>query len=128
LKSDWVPVIEAAIAGRLNTVEIEWDRRVALGVVMASHNYPAEPRLGDIIQGLPTQGNRTADDHFVFHAGTEIKDKQCVTSGGRVLCVTALGDSTRVAQQKAYEVADQIKFDGMQMRRDIGHLAINRKK
>jgi phosphoribosylamine---glycine ligase len=128
MKSDWVPVVEAAIMGRLDTVEIEWDRRVALGVVMASHNYPDEPRLGDVIQGLPAQGNRNTEDHFVFHAGTEMKDKQCVTSGGRVLCVTALGDSTRVAQQKAYDVAEKIKFDGMQMRRDIGHLAINRKK
>jgi phosphoribosylamine---glycine ligase len=128
MKSDWVPVVEAAIAGRLDTVEIEWDRRVALGVVLAAQHYPDDPKLGDIIQGLPTHGNRGAEDYFVFHAGTATKGDDCVTSGGRVLCVTALGDSTRVAQQKAYEAADKIKFDGAQMRRDIGHLAINRKK
>ncbi len=128
MKSDWVPIVEAAIEGRLSSVEIEWDRRVALGVVMAAANYPQEPRIGDPIQGLSAQGNKNAEDNFVFHAGTSVKENQCITSGGRVLCVVALGDSTRVAQQRAYEAAEKIKFDGMQMRLDIGHLAIKRKR
>ena len=128
MKSDWVPVIEAAIDGKLNTVEIEWDRRVALGVVVAAHNYPQTPRAGDAISGLSKNGNHKASDSFVFHAGTQLENNQVVTSGGRVLCVTALADSTKLAQQKAYVALDQIRFDGMQFRKDIGHLAISRKR
>ena len=128
MKSDWVPVIEAAIDGKLNTVEIEWDRRVALGVVVAAHNYPQTPRAGDAISGLSKNGNHKASDSFVFHAGTQLENNQVVTSGGRVLCVTALADSTKLAQQKAYLALDQIRFDGMQFRKDIGHLAISRKR
>ena len=99
-----------------------WDRRVALGVVMASHNYPDNPRKGDAIRGL----GAPADDAHVFHAGTTKIDGQIVTSGGRVLCVTALADTVKLAQKRALEVADGISFDGMQMRRDIGWRAIKR--
>lgn len=127
IKNDWVPIIEAGIDGRLDQVEIDWDRRVALGVVMAAANYPDEPRKGDAIHGLNKQGNKNAEDQFVFHAGTSLVEDQVVTNGGRVLCVTALGDSVRVAQQRAYELASRIKFDGAQMRIDIGYRAIQRK-
>jgi phosphoribosylamine--glycine ligase len=122
LKSDFVELVDAAIDGRLNEVEAEWDRRVALGVVMAAANYPDTPRKGDVIHGLPV---RTEDSH-VFHAGTAEKGGEVVTAGGRVLCVTALGDNVKAAQKRAYEVLDQIGFDGMQCRRDIGYRAIKR--
>jgi len=122
LKSDFVELVDAAIDGRLNQVEAEWDRRVALGVVMAAAKYPATPRRGDVIHGLPAPG---ADSH-VFHAGTAPHDGQVVTAGGRVLCVTALGDNVKAAQKRAYEVLDAISFDGMQCRRDIGFRAIRR--
>ncbi|MGA0033028.1 MAG: phosphoribosylamine--glycine ligase [Burkholderiales bacterium] len=120
LKSDLVGLLEAAIDGRLDTVEAEWDPRVALGVVLAAANYPGEPRKGDVIRGLPGAG----DDFHVFHAGTALAGKDVVTSGGRVLCVTALGHNARTAQRRAYEIVDAIRFDGMQYRRDIGHRAI----
>ncbi len=120
LKSDLVPLLEAAIDGRLDGVSAEWDTRVALGVVLAAANYPEEPRKGDIIRGLPAAG----EDFHVFHAGTALADKEVVTAGGRVLCVTALGHNTRTAQRRAYEIVDGIRFDGMQYRRDIGHHAI----
>jgi phosphoribosylamine--glycine ligase len=124
LKSDLVDVMLAATEpgphGRLDQVELEWDRRCALGVVMAAHGYPMNPRKGDVITGLPAD----ADDAMVFHAGTEMKDGQVLTSGGRVLCVTALADSVKQAQQRAYEVAKGIHFDGMQYRTDIGYRAI----
>src|SRR6185295_1640163 len=106
----------------LGDVELQWDRRVALGVVMAAAGYPAEPRRGDLITGLPAP----AEDVKVFHAGTELKDGSAVTAGGRVLCVTALGDSTRVAQQHAYEALRAISFSGAQYRRDIGQRALKR--
>ena len=128
MKSDWVPIIEAAIDGKLNMVEIEWDRRVALGVVVAAADYPQAPRQGDAIKGLAKDGNHKATDCFVFHAGTALVDEQVVTSGGRVLCVTALADSTKLAQQKAYAALEKIQFEGMQFRKDIGHLAISRKR
>ena len=124
LKSDLVTIIEHALSGTLDRVRAEWDRRVALGVVFAAANYPDEPRKGDIITGLP----RAGEDFKVFHAGTQINGKNVVTSGGRVLCVTALGDNVKMAQRRAYEIAQGIRFDGMQMRRDIGHRAINVKK
>ncbi|MDR3393336.1 MAG: phosphoribosylamine--glycine ligase [Sulfuriferula sp.] len=124
LKSDLVMLMEHAVNGTLDTVEAEWDRRTALGVVMAVANYPDAPRVGDVINGLP----KDDEDFHVFHAGTRLQDEQIVTSGGRVLCVTALGDSVKMAQRRAYEIADQISFDGSQMRRDIGYRAIDRKK
>ncbi|MCK9386926.1 MAG: phosphoribosylamine--glycine ligase [Sulfuritalea sp.] len=122
LKSNFVELVDAAIDGRLNEVEAEWDRRVALGVVMAAANYPETPRKGDVIHGLPAP---TEDSH-VFHAGTAEKHGEVVTAGGRVLCVTALGDNVKAAQKRAYEVLDPISFDGMQCRRDIGFRAIKR--
>ncbi len=124
LKSDYAVIVEHAIAGTLNQVEAEWDRRTALGVVMAAANYPDTPRSGDAITGLP----KATDDAHVFHAGTKMQDGKVVTSGGRVLCVVALGDMVKLAQKRAYEVADQIHFDGAQIRHDIGYRAINRKK
>ncbi|MBK7766665.1 MAG: phosphoribosylamine--glycine ligase [Sulfuritalea sp.] len=122
LKSSLVELVDAAIDGRLNEVEAEWDRRVALGVVMAAANYPETPRNGDVIHGLPAP---TADSH-IFHAGTAEKQGEVVTAGGRVLCVTVLGDNVKAAQRRAYEVLDPISFDGMQCRRDIGFRAIKR--
>ena len=120
LKSDLFDVMMAATAGGLDQVELDWDRRVALGVVMAAAGYPMNPRKGDVIQGLP----RDTDDAVVFHAGTAAKDGQTVTSGGRVLCVTALADTAKQAQVRAYEVLRGIRFDGAQYRRDIGFRAI----
>ncbi|MFY9261189.1 MAG: phosphoribosylamine--glycine ligase [Gallionella sp.] len=120
LKSDLLNLVEHAVNGTLNQVEVEWDRRTALGVVMAAANYPDTPRKGDVINGLP----RASDDAHVFHAATALQDGKVVTSGGRVLCVTALGDSVKMAQRRAYQVADEIQFDGCQMRRDIGYRAI----
>jgi phosphoribosylamine---glycine ligase len=122
LKSDLTELVDAAIDGRLDKIETDWDRRVALGVVLAAHNYPDTPRKGDVIEGL---GKPDADTH-VFHAGTAEKDGHVVTAGGRVLCVTALGDTVKSAQKRAYEIADGIRFDGMQFRRDIGFRAIKR--
>ena len=124
LKSDFATLIEAAIDGRLDQVEAEWDRRCALGVVLAAAGYPENPRKGDAITGLGVCG----EDFHVFHAGTAIEGDQVVTSGGRVLCVTALGDTVKMAQARAYEVADDIDFAGRQMRQDIGWRAIRRKK
>jgi phosphoribosylamine--glycine ligase len=120
LKSDFVALANHAINGTLDQVETEWDRRTALGVVMASANYPDTPRLGDEITGLP----KNLVDAHVFHAGTTIKDDKVVTSGGRVLCVTALGDTVKFAQQQAYKVLNEIKFDGEQHRTDIGYRAV----
>ena len=120
LKSDMLDLLNAAIDGKLDQVELQWDRRPALGVVMAAHNYPEDPRKGDAITGLPAE----QDDAMVFHAGTVLQDGVVRTSGGRVLCVTVLADSVRLAQQRAYDVARGIHFDGMQYRRDIGHRAI----
>uniref|UniRef100_UPI004048774F phosphoribosylamine--glycine ligase n=1 Tax=Limnohabitans sp. TaxID=1907725 RepID=UPI004048774F len=120
LKSDLFEVLLAATSEGLGQLEMEWDRRVALGVVMAAAGYPMNPRKGDVISGLP----KDEGDAMVFHAGTTEKDGQILTSGGRVLCVTALADSVKQAQQKAYQAAGPIAFDGMQMRRDIGYRAI----
>ncbi len=120
LKSDLLEVLLAATSEGLGQLEMEWDRRVALGVVMAAAGYPMNPRKGDVISGLP----KDEGDAMVFHAGTTEKDGQILTSGGRVLCVTALADSVKQAQQKAYQAAGPIAFDGMQMRRDIGYRAI----
>ncbi|MDO5693038.1 MAG: phosphoribosylamine--glycine ligase [Pseudomonadota bacterium] len=120
LKSDLADVLLAATAGKLDEVELQWDRRVALGVVLAAGGYPLSPKKGDLITGLP----KPTDDVVVFHAGTAAEGEQVWTSGGRVLCVTALADSVKQAQVKAYGVARGIHFDGVQYRRDIGHRAI----
>jgi len=127
LKSDLTKVLEHAIAGTLDQVEAEWDRRVALGVVLAAANYPDTPKKGDVIGGLPAQGNAFGDDAQVFHAGTVTgPNGEVLTAGGRVLCVTALGDSVKLAQKRAYEVTAQVRFEGMQYRKDIGYRAISR--
>ncbi|HWA13620.1 MAG TPA: phosphoribosylamine--glycine ligase [Burkholderiales bacterium] len=125
LKTDFYTLVEHAIDGTLDAIEAEWDRRVALGVVMAADGYPDKPRKGDEITGLP---RTTDDDVHVFHAGTEMRDGKVLVAGGRVLCVTALGDTVRVAQRRAYEVAEGIHFAGSQMRRDIGFRAIGARK
>jgi phosphoribosylamine--glycine ligase len=124
LKSDLVTLLEAAVEGRLDEIEADWDRRFALGVVMAAAGYPDNPRKGDAITGL-TKGS---DEVHVFHAGTILQDDQVVTAGGRVLCVTALGDTVKMAQTRAYQAAEEIDFAGRQMRTDIGWRAIGRKK
>jgi phosphoribosylamine--glycine ligase len=120
LKSDFVSLIEHALAADLDKIEAEWDPRIALGVVLAAHGYPNDPRKGDVVQELPAPG----EDFHVFHAGTTLREGQVEVSGGRVFCVTALGHNVRTAQKRAYEIADKIRFDGMQLRRDIGHRAI----
>ena len=120
LKTDLSDVLAAAIDGKLDQLELQWDRRTALGVVMAAHGYPLSPRKGDAITGLPAD----AADVMVFHAGTELKDGVVTTSGGRVLCVTVLADNVKQAQQMAYDAARRIHFDGAQYRRDIGHRAV----
>jgi phosphoribosylamine--glycine ligase len=125
LKSDAVTMFEHAIDGTLDQAETEWDRRVALGIVLAAQNYPETPRKGDVIHGLPA-GNAAGDDAHVFHAGTADANGEVVTNGGRVLCVTALGENVAQAQKRAYEAAESIRFDGMQYRKDIGYRAINR--
>ena len=145
LKSELIDIVEHAVAGSLDGIEAEWDRRTALGVVMAAHNYPESPRKGDVIAGLPRFSAATAvhsgtaaakasvgaDDKAseakIFHAGTVREGNTTVTSGGRVLCVTALGDSVKVAQRNAYEALEPIRFDGMQFRTDIGYRAIDHK-
>lgn len=123
LKSDLFEVLWAAtepgLHGQLDRVELQWDRRTALGVVLAAHGYPAHPRRGDAITGLPAE----ADDAVVFHAGTALDGGVLRTAGGRVLCVTVLADKIRLAQERAYELVRAISFDGMQYRRDIGHRA-----
>ena len=120
LKTDLVDVMLAATSEKLDTMELEWDRRTALGVVMAAAGYPMKPRKGDLISGLP----KDHSEAMVFHAGTVAKEGQTITAGGRVLCVTVLADSVKIAQQKAYEVAQGIHFEGQQYRRDIGYRAI----
>ena len=122
LKSDFFDVLMHATDGTLGQVELQWDRRVALGVVMAAAGYPGTPRQGDAIGGLPADSL----ERMVFHAGTAARDGRTVTAGGRVLCVTALGDSVKVAQQAAYDTLAGISFDGAQYRRDIGFRAIKR--
>jgi phosphoribosylamine--glycine ligase len=120
LKSDLALLIEAGIDGRLDRFEAEWDRRPALGVVVAAHGYPDAPRKGDAITRLPAD----TDDCVTFHAGTELDDGRLTVAGGRVLCVTALGDTVRAAQKLAYQAVDQVAFEGAQFRRDIGHRGV----
>jgi phosphoribosylamine---glycine ligase len=123
LKSDLFDLLEAALEGKLDQAQALWDRRAALGVVVAACGYPDKPRQDDAIRGLPPPGA----DYHVFHAGSALRNGQVVTSGGRVLCVTALGDSIRMAQRRAYQVLQGISFEGMQFRNDIGHRAVARK-
>src|SRR6266581_2740282 len=122
LKSDLLELVERGLDGGLGRAKPEWDRRTALGVVLAAHGYPDEPRKGDPIEGLP----KPQPDCRVFHAGTRLEGKTPVTSGGRVLCVTALGDSVKMARTRAYAAVDAIRFSGMQYRKDIGHHALKR--
>ena len=121
-KSDLLALVEHGIEGTLDRAAADWDIRPALGVVLAAGGYPEEPRKGDAISGIP----KPADDCHVFHAGTALEGKRVLTNGGRVLCVTALGGSLRMARTRAYETVDQIRFDGMQFRKDIGHRALKK--
>ena len=123
LKSDFLTLVEHAIAGTLDQIDAEWDRRAALGVVIAAGGYPDSPRKGDEITGLPA----ASAEARVFHAGTTELSGKTVTNGGRVLCVTALGDTVKIAQQRAYQMLEPIRFDGMQYRHDIGYRAIDRR-
>ena len=122
LRSDLLALMEHALEGTLNRAEVDWDRRSALGVVLAAAGYPDEPRKGDEVRGLTP----ATDDCRVFHAGTRLEGRRVLTNGGRVLCVTALGDSLKVARGRAYEATDAIRFDGMQYRKDIGHRALKK--
>ena len=123
LQSSLVELIEAANAGTLDKVDAKWDPRCSLGVVLAAGGYPADYAKGDVIQGLDVA---ISDSGKVFHAGTALKDGQVTTSGGRVLCATALGNSVREAQQGAYRLAEQISWNGCFYRKDIGYRAIAR--
>lgn len=122
LKTDLVTVVEHAVNGTLREIELEWDRRTALGVVLAAAGYPDAPRKGDTITGIPAE---TADS-LSFQAGTVLDNGTLKTAGGRVLCVVGLGDSVRVAQKHAYEAVEKIRFEGMQYRHDIGWRALKR--
>ncbi len=122
LKTDLVSVMEHAVAGTLDEIDLDWDRRTALGVVMAASGYPDAPRKNDVITGIPEE----TEHSMTFHAGTALDNKTLTTQGGRVLCVVGLGDSVRVAQKHAYEALHNIQFDGMQFRRDIGWRALKR--
>jgi phosphoribosylamine--glycine ligase len=126
LRSDLVDLVEHAVDGTLDQAHAEWDRRPAIGIVLAALGYPESPRSGDPVDGLD---DVTAESHpgvMVFHAGTEQAGDRVVTSGGRVLCVTALGDSLKQAQRAAYAAIGAIRIPGMQYRRDIGYRALAR--
>jgi phosphoribosylamine--glycine ligase len=120
MKTDLYDVLDRAIDGKLDGMELDWDRRTALGVVMAAHNSPDTPRKGDVITGIPKE----TEDSVTFHAGTTLKDGVLTTNGGRVLCVVGLADTVKAAQRAAYNAIEQIHFDGAQYRTDIGHRAI----
>ncbi|AEK60884.1 phosphoribosylamine--glycine ligase [Collimonas fungivorans] len=122
LKTDLLTVMEHAVNGTLDTIELEWDRRTALGVVMAAAGYPDAPRKDDLITGIPAE----TVDTVTFHAGTTLNGERLTTAGGRVLCVVGLGDSVKMAQKQAYNVIDAIHFDGAQFRRDIGWRALKK--
>ena len=126
LKSDLFDLLEHGTSGTLGRAEPEWDRRACLGVVLAAAGYPGEPRKGDVVSGLDRVTEDAFPDCHVFHAGTAIADDKIVVNGGRVLCVTALGDSIRQAQRTAYGAVAAIHFDGMQYRTDIGFRALSR--
>jgi len=125
LRSDLAALCEAALDGRLDQVQADWDPRPALGVVLAAGGYPDDYRTGDVIGGLP---EHNAPDAKVFHAGTAERDGDVVTAGGRVLCAVGLGDTVQAAQARAYQLVDSIHWDGMYCRRDIGHRAIARER
>ncbi|AFZ83520.1 phosphoribosylamine--glycine ligase [Candidatus Kinetoplastibacterium blastocrithidii TCC012E] len=120
INSDFMDVLEHAINGTLDKAEIKWNEKVALGVVLAAYNYPEKPRIGDEITQLPTE----KEDIMIFHAGTISSNETLKTNGGRVMCVTALGDSVKKAREKAYNTISKINFEGMQYRKDIGWRAI----
>lgn len=120
LRSDLVNALDHAVDGKLNEIELDWDRRTALGVVLAAHNYPETPRNGDAITGIPAD----TEDQLIFHAGTKLQDGKLITSGGRVMCVVGLADTVRGAQLKAYDAISKIQFEGMQYRKDIGYRAV----
>jgi phosphoribosylamine---glycine ligase len=120
LKSDLLGLLQHAVNGTLDQAQAEWDRRFALGVVLASANYPGKLTLGDEITGLP----KNLENAYVFHAGTTLNDNKVVTSGGRVLCVTALGETVKFAQKQAYKIIEDIQFEGAQYRTDIGYRAL----
>jgi len=121
LKSDLTVLCEAALAGRLNAVEAEWDGRAALGVVMAAAGYPDAVRKGDVIEGLDRAAQLPGK---VFHAGTRVENGRVITNGGRVLCAVGLGESVKDAQRSAYTLTDSISWDGVQYRQDIGYRAV----
>jgi phosphoribosylamine--glycine ligase len=125
LKSDLTELCEAALDGRLDQVTMDWDPRAALGVVLAAGGYPDDVRKGDVINGLAAAATLPGK---VFHAGTALRDEQVVTAGGRVLCAVGLGATVSAAQSAAYRLVDQIKWEGMQCRRDIGYRAIAREQ
>ena len=120
MKSSFVDLVDAGIEGRLDQVQVEWDSRFALGVVCAARGYPDSPEKGAVITQLPAN----TDDLKVFHAGTKAVDGQATVSGGRVLCVVGLGEDVRAAAAQAYAGVEQVKFEGMQFRRDIGYRAM----
>jgi phosphoribosylamine--glycine ligase len=124
LKTDLVDLMERAVEGTLDRIDAEWDRRAALGVVLAAAGYPDAPRKGDAISGL----DAASDDCKIFHAATAQEGDRIVTAGGRVLCVTALGETVRQAQRAAYAAVGGIRFEGMQYRSDIGHRALGARK
>ncbi len=133
LKSDLFEVIEHAVNGTLDKIDIEWDRRAALGVVMAAQGYPENPTKNDIIHGLPSliSQQENTDSFHIFHSGTCMggeNGKEFVTAGGRVLCVTALGENVKAAQDTAYKLIEKIQFKDYHVRLDIGHHAIHYKK
>lgn len=116
LRTDFMQVIEHAVNGTLDTVELDWDRRTALGVVLAAAGYPDNPRKGDVIRGIPAE----TPECVTFHAGTTDVDGQLQSTGGRVLCVVGLGDNVKMAQKQVYDAIEKIHFEGAQYRRDIG--------
>lgn len=125
IRGDFGLVVQAAVNGKLDQIELDWDRRVALGVVVAAGGYPEKPQKGALITALPVND----ENHMTFHAGTSLNDKgETVVSGGRVLCVVGLGDNIRTAQKTAYEAAEKVVFEGAQMRHDIGYRALAHKR
>jgi phosphoribosylamine---glycine ligase len=125
LKSDLADLCLAALKGQLDSTKADWDPRPSMGVVLAAGGYPGSYNKGDVISGLD---GADSDSAKIFHAGTQLIDGKVATNGGRVLCATALGNNVSEAQQRAYELADKISWDGMFMRRDIGYRAINREQ
>ena len=125
LNSDLTALCEAALDGRLDQISMDWDPRAALGVVLAAGGYPDDVRKGDVIHGLDAAATLPGK---VFHAGTASRDGAVVTAGGRVLCAVGLGSTVSAAQTAAYRLVDQISWEGMQCRRDIGYRAIAREQ